>query len=226
VTVTDALLDDDLGPAPPDVARRREVMAKWRKRSRLIHGARRALPAAIGAILLGLLLAVIVTAVMGQVGEQRNDDGVIRMINPRFYGRQSDGSAFMLSAKEAARDRREATRIELRAPEIVLNSEDARTTRINAQTGLYDERTKMLRLSGGVIVAEPQGGMRFQTEEAVVDTQSNLVVGSRPVQGVAPTGQIAANSYAIYDQGARIVFRGAVRARLKQGAGAAEGASR
>lgn len=201
-------------------------MAAWRKRSRLIHAARRGLPAAIALVLLGLLAAVIVTAVLGRVNQQGDDDGVIRMVNPRFYGRQSDGSAFTLSAKEAARDRRQATRITLKSPEIVLNSEDAEITRITAKEGLYDERSRILRLTEDVLVVQPKGGLRFETGEAVVNTQTNDVTGSRPVQGRAPTGEIAASGYAIYDQGARTVFRGGVRARLRQGARAEGGASR
>lgn len=207
----------DLQPAgdAPDLARRRAAMEAWRRRSRLIQRLRRLLPAAIGLVLIGLLLAVVAAAVLGRAGQDEGD-GVIRMVNPKFYGRQEDGSAFTLSAREAARDRRRASRITLVSPEIVLNSEDAQVTRIRADAGVFDEATKVLRLERRVVLEQPSTGLRVDTDEAVVDTNTNVVQGSRPVQGRAPTGQIAADAYAVYDQGARTVFRGNVRARLAQ----------
>ena len=45
-------------------------------------------------------------------------------------------------------------------------------------------------------------------EEAVVDTETGIVTGSRGVQGSGPLGTVNASSYAIYEQGERVVFSG------------------
>jgi len=42
----------------------------------------------------------------------------------------------------------------------------------------------------------------------VVDTNTGVVTGDKGVQGRGPLGTIDASSYAIYDQGQRVVFSG------------------
>ena len=42
----------------------------------------------------------------------------------------------------------------------------------------------------------------------MVDTATGIVTGSKGVEGVGPLGTISASSYAIYDQGERVVFKG------------------
>jgi lipopolysaccharide export system protein LptC len=42
----------------------------------------------------------------------------------------------------------------------------------------------------------------------VVDTDTGVVTGDKGVQGRGPLGSIDASSYAIYDQGQRVVFNG------------------
>lgn len=205
-----------------DAERRRAAMARWQSRSRVIHLFRRALPLAMAALLLGLLAAVIAAAVLNRVDEAETNQDDIRLVNPRFYGRDEDGSAFVLSAREAVRDRRRAARIDLVDPVILMNSENsARATRVEAKTGVFDEESKVLALQNDVRVQDRAGGFNFRTEEAVVDTAADVVRGSRPVQGEGPTGRIAAEAYAVYDRGARITFSGNVRARLENGGSAA-----
>ena len=50
---------------------------------------------------------------------------------------------------------------------------------------------------------------------AVVDTTTGVVTGSKGVQGAGPLGTINASSYAIYDQGQRVVFKGAGDNKVK-----------
>ena len=50
---------------------------------------------------------------------------------------------------------------------------------------------------------------------AVVDTSTGNVTGSKGVQGSGPIGTINASSYAIYDQGQRVVFDGAGDNKVK-----------
>ena len=59
------------------------------------------------------------------------------------------------------------------------------------------------------IVGSGGTGFVLTTPEAVVDTSTGNVTGSKGVQGSGPIGTINASSYAIYDQGQRVVFDGA-----------------
>ena len=142
----------------------------------------------------------------------------VRLVNPRFYGRDEKGQAYVISAKEAVRDPKQGNEVSLTAPEVSLNSEGELTTKVRSDTGTYRESDKTLRLHGKVRLEDGRG-YRFDTEEALVDTETNVVRGGKPLQGVGPAGAISADSYTIYDQGARTRFSGRVRARIERGGG-------
>jgi hypothetical protein len=78
-------------------------MADWRRRSRLVSRFRRGLPIAIALLLLGLLGAVVTATLMGRDDEDETNPTTIRMLNPRFLGRDENNQAFVLSATKAAR---------------------------------------------------------------------------------------------------------------------------
>lgn len=214
--MADLTLDRTEDAAAQEAAQRRVALGRWKRRSRVIHFWRRALPWVIGLVLLGIVGAMVLTAIEARRTQADAEGEGVRLVNPRFYGRDEKGQAFVLSAREAVRSARERTEVTLTGPEVVLNSEGARTTRVRADRGVYRETDKVLRLSGNVRI-DDEGGYRFRTEEAVVETEANLVRGSRPLQGTGPTGAISADSYTIYDQGARTRFSGRVRARLERG---------
>ena len=204
-------------PAPPasspEAERRRGEIDRWQRRSRLIHRLRRLLPFAMGLILLGLIVAAVVAAVMARYQPPVAQSEGVRLVNPRFYGRDDRGQAYVLAAESAERDPRRESRIALTEPDMTLNSEGARSTRIQADRGLYREDEKVLELKGDVRLKDA-GGFQFRTEEAVVDTRTNVVRGAKSLEGSGPTGRIAADSYAIYDGGARTRLSGKVRGRI------------
>ena len=49
----------------------------------------------------------------------------------------------------------------------------------------------------------------------MVDTGTGVVRGNKGVNGAGPLGVISASSYAIYDQGERVVFNGAPGTKIK-----------
>ncbi len=59
-----------------------------------------------------------------------------------------------------------------------------------------------------VKISDGGTGWTLVTPEAVVDTETGVVTGDKGVQGRGPLGSINASSYAIYDQGQRVVFNG------------------
>ena len=66
-----------------------------------------------------------------------------------------------------------------------------------------------------VAVDSEAKGLRFLSQEAIVDTRTGKVVGQSQVQGEGPLGQLNAKSYSVEDKGDRLVFRGGVRARVE-----------
>lgn len=205
-----------LQDAPPDLATVRredsrrviEAMEAWRKRSRLIRFFRRALPVLIGLLVVGLVGWIIARTVIAGMADSAAQQADIRMTNPRFYGQDSRGQSFVLGATEAVQDRNRPNLIRLTRPILRLNATGERPTEITALNGLYNEMGDQVSLSGQVTVIDGGSGFRFETGQALIDTQTGVISGQAAVRGRGPLGTIDASSYAIYDQGARLVFEG------------------
>ena len=202
--------------ADASALRRERGMARWRARSRLIRRLRRILPAAMGAILLALAGWVAVGAILAQLGEARPaGQALIHMTNAHFYGRDSGGRPYVLSAVEASRNDNDLKQVALNLPTLILDDGGRRPTRVSADRGTYREDDRILRLAGHVALKNAEGDT-FNTERAVVDTVQGTVAGPAPVTGAGPQGDISANAFDVYDRGDRVVFRGEVHSRMKR----------
>lgn len=201
----------------PDPALRRERgMARWRARSRLIHRLRVALPATIGAILALLAGWVAMGSILARLGDGRPaGQALIHMTNARFYGRDSSGRPYVLTAAEAYRDDKDLKRVTLTLPTLTLDPGTERTMRVSADHGTYREDDRIVRLADHVTLQTASGDV-FKTDQAVVDTVRGVVDGPSPVTGSGPSGEISAQAFNVYDRGARVVFRGEVHSRMKR----------
>ncbi len=199
---------------PIDAHRREFGMAKWRRRSQLIHRMRIALPVAMGLIVAALAGWVVVNAVLGAVDEVRQAGASIHMTNPRFLGRDEQGRSYVLSAQQATRDDRDLKRIVLDHPLLTFDLDSPKPTRMSALSGVYREDTKILRLAGDVVMQT--SGEVFKTQQSIIDTKAGSISGTRGVEGSGATGSISAKSYEVLDKGQRVFFRGDVHSRLKR----------
>jgi lipopolysaccharide export system protein LptC len=201
----------------PDLDRRRRDLDRWHSRSRSIHFWRRALPVVIVVIALGLGGWIVARSIMARMTAPPKpaDTGVIKMVNPRFYGRDTSDRAFVVGAGEAARDTRNAGVISLQQPSVTLDAEGPAPTHVEAGQGVYRETQRSMDLSGGVKLTDGRGNS-FTTPRAVIDTKTGVVHGDQGVKGQGPLGQIDASSYGVYDSGKRIVFKGGVHAQIQQ----------
>lgn len=191
-------------------------MDQWRRRSRLIHILRGVLPAAIVAILVLLIGWIGVRSVLARLSDLYGlGGGVIHMTNARFYGRDGQGKAYILGAAEASRDDADPHRIWLRGPILALNAGDPHESHISADHGVYRDTTRILLLHDHVSVRDPSGNL-VNTNQAIVDTAHGSVVGQGAVFGSGPMGTLTAQSFSVYDQGQRIVFRGEVHSVMKR----------
>ena len=192
---------------------RRAEGLRWKRRSRLIRTLRVLLPAIMLAVV-GLLAAQVVwKSVSEQPAAQREARTAIRLVNARFVGRVEDGRGFMIGAKQAIRSEDDYQSVSLIEPMLTVGDGVA-ASRVLAKIGNYNERDKMLRLRGDVRIDDGKG-LRFMSEEAIIDTRTGKVVGQSQVQGDGPLGQLNAKSYSVEDKGDRLVFRGGVRARVE-----------
>lgn len=199
----------DLAVIAPD---RRAQVARWRRRSRIVRVLRVALPALILLILASLGAAVAYNALTAQPVQPKDTSAPIRLVHPRFVGRDDKGRAFALTAESATRDPRDYQRVVLDHPALVLDEQGPDPIRLVATEGVYHEGTFKLDLHGGVRLVGSKAA--FDTAASLFDTKTGEIFGSGPIQGSGSLGEISAKSYAVYGKGERMIFKGGVHTRL------------
>lgn len=197
----------------PGGASRRTSVRRWRRRSRVIAALRIVLPGLIGLIVVGLGVTIAWTTLTAQPTPSGSASDPIRLVNPRFVGRDTHGRAFLLTSITATRDPQEYSKVYLDKPDLVLDQDGADPLRIVGGSGVYHEDTGKLEVSRGVRMSDARGA--FETAQSVYDIKSGELVGSGPVHGLGSLGEIQARSYGVYDKGARMVFNGGVHSRLQ-----------
>jgi lipopolysaccharide export system protein LptC len=199
----------DLSPTPASVRARRRA----RGHTRLVHLLRWLLPTLILA-LLGLLGAFVIDEAMRAAHVRPQESPTdIRMVSPHFVGRDTQGRAFNLVARLARRDI-DLQRIFLASPIMKLDIDSPHPKTLTADRGVYDEDTRMLRLTGHVRV-DDAAASTIGTEEALVDTRAGTVSGVSGVSGTGPMGAVQAGSYTANRNNGTIVMHGGVHAVLR-----------
>lgn len=201
----------DPGPAEDrkraDEARLALQARRWRTRSRRVQLYRRLLPILIVVLAGGTLTWTVFRTVMSGVERDASESREIRLDNAMFHGQDAQGRSFIIGAEGAIRD--PATgRFRLVGPALRLNLGGAKVTELTADGGTYDQEARTVTIGPNVRISDGGSGFTLTTPEAVVDTATGVVTGNKGVQGRGPLGTISATSYAIYEQGERVVFSG------------------
>lgn len=202
-------MSDPASPPP-----RPTGVQRWQRRSKLVGLLRIGLPAAIGVVFLALIGAVVVNSLKSAPTPARDSNEPIRLVNPRFVGKDDKGRAFVITAASATRDPNEYQRVLLERPALVLDEGGPDAMRLGGVAGVYHEGDRKLELTGGVRMSSAEAA--FETLTSQFDTRTGEVVGSGPIQGSGSFGEINARSYAVYGKGERMVFKGGVHARLEK----------
>ena len=122
-----------------------------------------------------------------------------------FHGQDAQGRSFVIGARGAVRDA-ETGQFRLVGPALKLNLGGRKVTTLTADGGVYNEAGKAVTIGPNVRIEDGGSGMTLVTPEAVVNTSTGVITGDKGVRGSGPLGTINASSYAIYEQGERIVF--------------------
>ena len=190
-----------------DEVRVAQAGERWRPRSRRVKMYRRILPIIILVLAGGALTWTVFRTVMSGVERKASESREIRLDNPMFHGQDAQGRSFVIGAQGAIRD--PATgHFRLVGPLLRLNLGGRKVTELTADGGTYIETSRKVVIGPNVKISDGGSGFVLTTPEAVVDTNTGVVTGDKGVQGQGPLGTINASSYAIYDQGQRVVFSG------------------
>lgn len=194
--------------AQDDEARVAATARAFRVRSRRVQLMRRVLPVAILVLAGGTLSWIVLRSVMSDVERKAETSNEIRLDTAMFHGQDAEGRSFVIGARSAIRDP-ETGRFRLVGPALRLNLGGRKVTTLSADGGVYDQTAKTVTIGPNVRISDGGSGFTLLTPEAVVDTATGVVTGTKGVQGTGPLGTINASSYVIYEQGERVVFRGA-----------------
>lgn len=191
-----------------DEARVAATAKAFRARSRRVHMLRRILPVAIIVLAGGTVSWIVLRSVMSDVERKAGTSREVRLDSAMFHGQDAEGRSFMIGAKSAVRDP-ETGQFRLMGPALRLNLGGRKVTTLTADGGTYNEAAKTVTIGPNVRISDGGSGFTLVTPEAVVNTATGVVTGSKGVQGSGPLGTVNASSYVIYEQGERVVFRGA-----------------
>jgi lipopolysaccharide export system protein LptC len=190
-----------------DEARVHATAKAFRQRSRRVQLLRRVLPVAILVLAGGTVSWVVLRSVMSDVERKSGASREIRLDNPMFHGQDAEGRSFVIGAKGAVRDPRTG-QFRLVGPALRLNLGGRKVTTMTADGGVYNEAARTVVIGPNVRISDGGSGFTLVTPEAVVNTRTGVVTGDKGVQGTGPLGTISASSYAIHEQGERVVFSG------------------
>lgn len=187
---------------------------KARAHSRFVRFLRVLLPLMMVGVIGLLAVLVVQHAVKRQAAAHQDATTPIRMTNPHFFGRDNQGRAFTLGAREAARDERSLQVVLLQFPTLITDVGGPHPQNLTADSGVYHEDTRMLLLRGHVRGANA-AGEKFATDQALVNTKTGMVQGPQSLAVQGSQGAVQSNSYDVYNKGQTVVFKGGVHARLK-----------
>jgi len=185
-----------------------------RAHTRLVKILRWVLPLTM-MVVIGLLAGMIGVNALKRSAAREEPARQISMANPRFFGRDNQGRAFMLGASKAARDDHDFQKVLLQFPRVTTDVDGAHPSTLAADTGVYREDTRILVLKGHVHGDDAKASS-FATDTAIVNTRTGTVTGPSAVAGQSPVGAVQSGSFDAYDKGDRVVYKGGVHARLNQ----------
>ena len=131
----------------------------------------------------------------------------LRMTNARFTGVDAAKRPFAVTADSADQTNAKSDEILLVAPKADILLGNGAWVALTAQTGIFNRELQILELTDGVNLFH-DSGYEFQTQSVVVDLAAGDAIGTEPVRGQGPFGQLRAEGFRIYNRGERVEFIG------------------
>ena len=140
------------------------------------------------------------------------------VLNPRFYSVDSGDRPYSIVADEADQMASDSEVIDLDDPQAEMEMAGGAKIWLDAAAGTYDQTDELIRLDGDVVLRHEDGTV-FNTEAASVDIEEGLAWGDRSIDGEGPFGNVVADGFRVFDEGATVVFTGRSRLILPRDGG-------
>lgn len=214
--------------APP--SDRERAFAKARRHSSRVRFLRKAvLTGAVGSVAAMVLIGIYnpFSTKLGSLSfSQISIDGTkIAMARPKLAGFRSDGQPYEMTAERALQDIRQPTLVELEKVSGEMGATDGETTRLTADTGVYDSVAERMKLSRNVRIA----GARFEVRlrSADIDFKTGVYQSDQPVEVHVGDGTtITGDRATARNNGQEFIFEGRVRTTIKPPADPADADSK
>ena len=197
---------------PPEARAHEAIIARWRRRSRIVAFWRIVLPLSIFAITLALAGWIVARSVLDSPIGAVIVEATRMMTNPKFYDRDQHDRAYLITAAKAVRDAANQDKFVLTNPNFHLGGGS-----VKANQGVYIKGATQVILHGDVEAINSDGS-KMNAQDAVVDTKTGIVTNtsiahSGGMQLETSMGRISADDYKIEKNGA-VSFRGRVHGVL------------
>ena len=186
-----------------------------RKHSKRIQAFRRLLM----AVSIGLLVYLgykFATGGSNGIGLEDNPTESVKMMGPRYSGRTDNGQPYYLTAEHAIRTLANQNEVQLKNPVLeFIREEGVPSSFIVAETGIYDDVTKVLNLKLAVDLTTDDGNI-CQTTEARIFTREQRIEGTKRVECNGNFGIANGNAFEIKDKYTTFVFKNGMDAIIQK----------
>lgn len=212
-TTSDRRVSEDLGLWEPKRALTLEAALAHTQRIKVL----RYVLMALSAVLVGVLIWQFVSDKGGF--EPVNDPTEsVRMRNPRYSGRTTDGLPFYLIADTAVKRRESLNTVLLTNPILeFVRDEGTANSIVLAKTGSYNDMDKILELETDVNL-ETDDGNSCDTTHARIFNVEKRIEGDEAISCFGAFGTVNGARYAIEDGYSTFIFKGGMTANLKRNA--------
>ena len=177
---------------------------------------------ALRILLLGLSVILIASLVWQFLSDKAGPEPIndptesVKMVEPRYSGRTSDGLPFYLIADTAIRRRTDRDTVLLDAPVLqFIRDTGVEASTVISKTGSYNDMSKILELETDVNLETDDGNI-CDTIHARIFNVEKRIEGDKAITCVGEFGTVNGKSYAIEDSYETFIFKGGMTADLNQ----------
>lgn len=192
--------------------RRALTLDAARRHSAFVFQIRRVLMVLAGLLVVVLFWFFIKTPSM--IIPTDNPDEAVKMVNPVYRGRTTDGLPYRITADAAVRLLQNPDEMKLSNPVLnFLRNDAAGQSVVLALSGAYNAQSEMLELNQDVNL-KTDDGYACMTSHARILIKDKRIEGDQAIDCSGDFGQVGGNAYEINDGYSEFVFKNGMSARL------------
>ena len=194
----------------------------------------RRLPLSLVLLFVSAVLAVAVTSWLSFLSDSKDvsleikvvekpETGEVQLTGARYRGLTPSGKHYEITATLANESTDGSGRIDLDEPAALVTMRNGAIVNLRSDVGIFNKQTDVVKMSGSVVVLQPDRKLRLDTEELEANLEAGEMHSNLPVLVQDVDRRINADSMKVYNDGSRIVFGGTTKMIIKTKAKNAEG---